>query len=169
MIHLLIGNGRGKTTAAVGLALRKLNNKEKVLLVSFLKNGQSGESVWLRNNSDIKHLYQKDFDKFVKDISEHELKYTKNCQKGLLIDVVRQKNNYSTIILDELTDTIDLGLIALEEALEAIKEISEVAELIITGHNGYDQLIEMADYYTEFVSHKHPFDKGIKAKKGVEF
>jgi len=169
VIHLYLGNGQGKTTAAMGLALRMLNDKQRVLLVSFLKNGESGEAVWLRENSDIEHIYQEGLSKFVKDMDNNLLQETIEKQNNLLAEALKRKEQYSTIILDELTDAIDLGIITKEKAIVTIKELRESCEVVITGHSADEELVSMADYCTEFVNKKHPYEKGVKARKGIEY
>ena len=169
MIHLYVGNGRGKTTAVVGLAIRMLDNGQKVLLASFLKNGQSGEMQWLENNSEVKLLFQKDLHKFVPDMNQQEYEKTKSEQLKLLGAVLSDYPNYDAVILDEFTDIIDVGMINIVEAVDIVKRVSKKCELLITGHNALNNLVELADYYTEFVSHKHPYVKGVKARKGIEF
>ena len=169
MIHLYTGTGKGKTTAAIGLAVRMLGADKKVLLISFLKNGKSGEALWLRENSDIHQLYQKDLNKFVRDMNEAELAETKTRQSQLLEKARELSLTYDAIILDELTDLIALELIDLDTVVNTLKAMPKDTEVIITGHQSYEALIELADYYTEFVEHKHPYQKGEKARKGVEY
>ena len=169
MIHLYVGNGRGKTTAVTGLALRLLENKERVLLVSFLKNDKSGEIQWLKKNSPIKIICQNNLKKFVKDMTPTEYEVTKTAQLKLLGEALNDCALYDVIILDEFTDIIDLGMIETAEAIDIVKRIAKKAELIITGHYLVEDLVELSDYYTEFISHKHPYTKGIKARKGIEY
>ena len=169
MIHLYVGNGKGKSTAAAGLIIRLLNNGSRILLVCFLKDGTSGELLWLKDHSTIKTLYQPDLKKFVKDLEVTEYETTKTIQRSLLSEALDSADQYDAIFLDEFTDIIDLGIITLLEAVEAVKKLSKNRELVMTGHQPVNDLIEMADYFTEFVQHKHPYTKGIKARKGIEF
>ena len=169
MIHLYIGHGKGKSTAASGLAIRLLNYGRKILLITFLKNGQSGELIWLRQNSEIKHLYQEGWQGFIKDVGQQQFQKTKKAQMALLEYALQNKDDYDVIILDEFIDIISVKIIEIEEALATIKLLSDNREVIITGHQAIGAIIELADYYTEFVEHKHPFRKGVMARKGVEY
>ena len=169
MIHLYVGNGKGKSTAVAGMAIRLLSYDKKVLLVSFLKGGDSGELIWLRNNSEIKELYQEGLTKFVKNMTAKEQEETKAKQKSLLKKAISLSKEMDAVILDEFTDIIDLDIITPVEAVAAVTKIHKNCEVIITGHKAINNLIELADYFTEFIQHKHPFTKGQKARKGIEF
>lgn len=169
MIHLYIGNGKGKSTAVTGMAIRLLSYNKKVLLVSFLKGGNSGELVWLRNNSEIKELYQESLTKFVKDMTSEEYEETRQRQKQLLEEAIALSQEMDAVILDEFTDIVDLKMINPVETVDAITKLNRNCEVIITGHHALNNLIELADYYTEFIQHKHPFTRGQKARKGIEY
>lgn len=169
MIHLYIGEGKGKTSAVTGMALRMLNNNQKVLLVSFLKDGNSGELTWLREHSNIINLYQDDLKGFVIDLKNGLYKEMVTKQLGLFNQAVKGANIYDMIILDEFTDVVTLDIIDISQAINGIGIMNLSCEVLITGHQVIDQLVEMSDYYTEFVSLKHPFTKGIKARKGIEY
>ena len=169
MIHLYVGNGKGKSTAVTGMAVRLLGYKRKILLVSFLKGGDSGELIWLRENSDIKELYQENLSNFTRNMTAEELEETKTKQRHLLEEAIHLSNDMDVVILDEFTDIIDLEIIDYKEAVKAVNDMSKVCEVIITGHNAIADLVEMADYYTEFTQHKHPLTKGQIARKGIEY
>ncbi len=169
MIHLYLGNGKGKSTAAIGLVVRLLNYEKRILLLSFLKNGQSGELVWLRHHSEIQHRYQVGWSGFVKDLDDKQYQEAKTAQLALLKAAIREKDNYDVIILDEFTDLISVGFLDVAQAVSLIRELASTREVVITGHEIFTELVAIADYYTEFTEHKHPFKKGIKARIGVEY
>lgn len=169
MIHLYIGDGKGKTTAAIGLVIRSLAYNKKALVVNFLKDGNSGEIQWLKNNSDVDLMHQDNLHGFLKDMNSLEFTKAKALQLEMFRVLRNIKKEYQLIVLDELTDIIALDVVNINEVVEIIKELSEVAEVIITGHQRYQVLIDLADYYTEFISRKHPYEKGIKARKGIEY
>ena len=169
MIHLYSGNGKGKTTASIGMIVRLLNYNKKILLVSFLKDGRSGEFLWLRNNSNVKQLYQEDLKKFIKDMNELEFKETKKQQNELIDKTKLLAQDFDVIVLDEFIDIISLNIINEEKAIELLKSLAKDHEVIVTGHQATERLISLADYYTEFIQHKHPFYQGVKAREGVEY
>ncbi len=169
MIHLYIGDGKGKTTAAIGLVIRSLAYDKKALLVNFLKDGNSGEIKWLKNNSDVELMYQENLHGFLKDLNSTEFTKAKELQLEMLKVLLNIKKEYQLIVLDEFTDIIALDVININEAVKVIQELSEGAEVVITGHQMYPELIDLADYYTEFISRKHPYKKGIKARRGIEY
>ena len=169
MIHLYIGDGKGKSCAAAGSVLRLLSAGYNVLYVAFLKDGSSGELRWLAENSSVKLLCQSGLKRFVKDLESEEYQKTVEAQRELLESAVLNKDNYQAVVFDELTDVIELGIIDMKRVKEAIKSLGSDYEIIITGHQPLSALIDLADYYTEFVSHKHPYNKGKKARRGVEF
>ena len=169
MIHLYTGQGKGKTSAAIGLGIRLLGNEAQVLLVSFLKDGSSGEAVWLETNSRITHFCQPDLHKFIKDLDVEELEQTRKQQLSLFHEAKQQAGGFDAVILDEFTDLLELEMLSIEEAVAGIKVISLACEVIITGHQAPAELITLADYYTEFVEHKHPYRLGVKARRGIEY
>ena len=164
------GNGKGKTTAALGLAIRAWGEGLKVLILQFIKGGwmygelkalekfapditvkQCGEGFTRRGNTDM----QKHIDAAKKTIAEAK----EEMQSG----------KWDMIILDELNYAVDFGLVPIESALDLIDSKPEKMHLIMTGRNAKPEIIEKADLVTEMKEIKHPFHKGIKAQKGIEF
>jgi len=169
MIHLFLGDGQGKTSAAVGLVVRSLNYAKKILFVAFLKSGDSGELTWLNNNSTVEILAQADWCGFVKDCNPQEFTLVKDQQRHLWEKVKAQYRDYQLIVLDELTDLITLEILSLSEVLEFLQNSDPDSEIVITGHQIYPELVVLADYYSELKQHQHPYQKGQKARPGNEF
>ena len=167
MIHLYYGNGKGKTTAAIGLALRCAGSGKRVLMFQFLKGNDSSERSLTDNIIDV--VKGKDNEKFIfnmnkKEKAEAAAFYTDKLRK---IDIIA--NKYDMIILDEAIDAVNAGFTAEPELIDFIKKHKEKSEIIITGHNPSQKLIDVSDYVTEMRKIKHPFDNGAVARKGIEY
>lgn len=154
MIHIYYGFGKGKTSSALGAGMRAKGAGFDVLLVQFLKDNKSSELKTLP--FDIYNAPESL--PFNPDDSYGE--WVKNA-----VDYV--KNSHSQIIiLDEFLDIIDKFL-SLDDAVNLVKSLN--GEVIITGHREIKELFDIADYVTHFEKIKHPYDKGVKARKGIEY
>lgn len=172
LIHLYYGEGKGKTTAALGLVLRASGCGKQVVIVQFLKDWECGELEPLTQLDGITVLRGKaPGGVFLHQMSEEERLETKaihdyNLKKAL---DMQSEGRCDLLILDEVIDAYNLGVLdsAIFEGL--LNHKPENLELVITGHNPNARLIEQADYVTEMVKRKHPYDSGIKARRGIEF
>ncbi len=174
LVHIYTGEGKGKTTAAVGLTIRALGRGMKALFVQFLKGGAepSGElRAFERFFPDVEILR---FDQrhpifFKRGDSPEDLK--KSCKEAF--DLVRdkiKKGNYNLAVLDEINNIVSQNWLDMKELLDLIKEKPEGLELILTGRAAPREAIDLADYVTEMKLIKHPFkDSGIYARKGIEY
>jgi cob(I)alamin adenosyltransferase len=169
LIQIYTGDGKGKTTAAVGQALRALGHEFKVGIVSFFKypDLDYGELKILRNlRMDIfhfapkhPHFYEMDF----KDVRE-------DCLKALpFIQEIFQRGEYDLLILDEINVALRDEFLTEDEILTLLDKKPQHLELILTGRGATEALIEKADLVTEMKKIKHPFEGGIKGRKGIEF
>ncbi len=164
MIQIYTGEGKGKTTASIGLAVRA-SKHFKVLFTQFIKNGESSEIGVLKSlpSIDAKSFGNGDWilpdsDKSIEKKNAHSaVKYVRGNFAG-----------YDVIILDEAVTAVDLGLISEDEILELLSEISENKEIIMTGRGATKKMIERADLVTEMKKIKHYYEKGVKARKGIE-
>ena len=171
LIHIYTGEGKGKTTAAFGLAKRAAGHGKNVLILQFLKSrtGNSGEIVSAEKIG-IKVIRFEDqttplFDPKVK---VSELK--ESIRKAINIAIEEIKSNlYDIVILDELNTVLGCDYTTIEDVKKIIDAKPEKLELVITGRGASDELIKLADYVTEMRMIKHPFEKGVKARKGIEF
>lgn len=169
MIHIYIGNGKGKTTAALGLALRAVGTGKKVLLIQFLKDGSSSEIKAIRkylSDFEIEVFGQKGF------LNKAQLKKKDFdlAQQGFnFAQKAIQRKRYDLIILDEINMVISLGLLKVEDLLALIKKTPQKIELILTGRQAPKKIIQAADLVTEMKEVKHYYKKGVKARKGIEY
>lgn len=171
MKHIYTGDGKGKTTAAMGLALRAIHAGRRLAIIQFLKGRESGEIALLKNYENVEILRGKPSTKFTNAMSTDELEQTRKLHNSQLESIIShmKRGEIDLIILDEVFGALNLKL--LDEQL--LKQILELAgddiELIMTGRGAPDSYIEVADYVSEILSIKHPFDKGLKMRKGVEY
>lgn len=170
LIHIYCGDGKGKTTAAVGLAVRCAGRGNKVLLVQFLKSRDSGELYSLAKLPDIEVMRGKESKKFTFQMNEEE-------KHALLIDhnkmfeqvLAKIKNGgYSLLILDEVIGALNAKVFEMPKLIEFLRHKPENLEVVLTGRNPAPELVEIADYVSEMRKVKHPMDKGIMAREGIE-
>lgn len=172
MFIVFTGNGKGKTTAALGQAVRALGHGKNVLIIQFIKRVASGEHKFFDkiklNEKNLKIIRAgKGFVKILGDklpFSEHK----KVAQKALVLaKKAIQSKKWDLIILDEINVAVNLKLIKSGDVLSIVKNAA--TDIILTGRNSPQSFIKIADLVTEMKEIKHPFKKGKKAKKGVEF
>lgn len=170
LIHLYVGDGKGKTTAALGLAMRALGAGEKIFFAQFLKGRESSEIVILKRLG-IDVIRTDGITKFSKDMNEEEKKTAKAlCQKCLeQIEEAVNSNKYGLIVCDEVVDAINLGFIDTDEFLSIINKRKSNTEIVMTGRNPNDKIVDAADYLTVMSALKHPYRKGIKGRLGIEY
>ena len=169
MLQIYTGNGKGKTTASLGLATRFLGHKKKVCLIQFMKkNVGYGEITFFQNipNIDIIQFGTPDFvdKKNPKPIDIEEA--VKGFDKAK--EVILSKE-YDLVILDELNVALDFDLVSLEEILPFIKDHKDELELVITGRYALEELIEIADLVTDMEEMKHYYQMDIPAREGTEY
>jgi len=173
-IQIYTGNGKGKTTASLGLAMRALGRNWKVLVIMFTKGGDNyGELASFRNLSsqiaDNLTIEQAGLDRIV---YAHN-KCDKDCQeikRGWDIAKKAIKNNqYQLIVLDEINIAIDMKILDIDEVVEVLKNKPESMEIVLTGRNAHPKAIEVAHLVSEIKPVKHYWDLGISARKGIEF
>jgi len=167
MIHVYYGNGKGKTTAALGLAIRAAGHGRSVVIVQFLKNSATGEEESLSKFSNIKILRGKVGGFIMTEEEKIETAIIHNCNLKSACDQVFG-GFCGVLILDEGMDALRKGLLD-EEMLRKLVFSCPGIELVITGHQPVAWLIDAADYVTEMKKIKHPFDKGIAARPGIEY
>ncbi len=171
MIHVYYGDGKGKTTAAVGLAIRAAGSDMRVLFVQFLKTEFSGERAIL-SHTDKVTLTTCPLDlKFTYDMTEQEKQQTAVMFRKLFDNsaTTALSNRYDMIVFDEIFDVINEKMLSESEVFEFIANAPKSLEVVMTGHNPPERFMNAADYVTEFKKIKHPFDKGITGRKGIEF
>ena len=168
-IHLYYGDGKGKTTAATGLAVRAAGSDMTVVYCQFLKNGSSGELNILRNLPGIYVLTVQENFGFTWNMSAEQHHQACRAYTQLFLDAINHASKPQLIVFDEIVDAINTGLLDKELFIDSINNIKEDTEIVLTGHNPAEFLIEMADYVSCITKEKHPFDKNLQARKGIEF
>lgn len=167
MIQVYTGNGKGKTTAALGLALRAAGAGLKVYIGQFVKGRHYSELNILRK---IKNIKVEQFGRtcFIK--SAPDKKDIELAKKGFeKIKRIISKRIYDVIILDEINIALKLKLLTLKEVVSLIKQTHPKTELVLTGRYAQPEIIRIADLVTEAKEVKHYYKKGVAARKGIEF
>ncbi|MDR2400243.1 MAG: cob(I)yrinic acid a,c-diamide adenosyltransferase [Deferribacteraceae bacterium] len=166
-IQIYTGNGKGKTTAAVGVAVRAIGNGMKVFFGQFLKHRHSSEHTIFADYPNSIKLVQFGTDQFV--IGEPSALDFECAESGL--DLSRkaiQSGYYDLVVLDELNAAINLGLIELNAVIGILKSKPEHVEIIITGRNAPPELVELAHLVSEVNEVKHYYKIGVGARAGIE-
>lgn len=170
LIHIYCGDGKGKTTAAVGLAVRCAGRGNKVLMVQFLKSRDSGELYSLVKLPDIEVMRGKESKKFTFQMNEEE-KHALLIEHNKMFEQVLAKiknGGYSLLILDEVIGALNAKVFEMPKLIEFLRHKPENLEVVLTGRNPAPELVEIADYVSEMRKVKHPMDKGIMAREGIE-
>lgn len=166
MVHLYWGEGKGKTTAAMGLALRALGNGCRVVVVQFLKGADTGEIPLLRQLG--AEVYRgKAGQKFVFQMNDAEKAATRALQNENLR--AAQARPADLLVLDEACAAWELNMVDRQLLEQAVRERPAGQEIVLTGRKPAPWMEELADYSTEMHCWRHPYEKGVKARKGVEF
>lgn len=171
MIQIYYGDGKGKTSAAVGVAVRAAGRGMKILFVQFLKSEDSGERKIL---SEIEGISLSP--------CPVELDFTynmTNTQKAQASKIFREMFeravktalvfNYNVLILDEVFSAIETGMLSESEVYNFLTDAPSKLEIVLTGRNPSKKFIDIADYVSKIVKEKHPFDSGVKARPGIEY
>ena len=171
MVHIYHGDGKGKTTAAMGIALRMLGNGKRVFIVQFLKGKPSGEILALLKMEGATVLRGRPDTKFVFQMTENELLAVAALHtRQLDLAVAAAKDGKAElIVLDEALDAIATGTLDEGRLLDGLAQIGPCTEVIITGRNPSARLLGKADYVTVMKKEKHPYDQGIPARCGIEY
>jgi len=171
LILVNTGNGKGKTTAALGMGMRAWGQGFKVLVMQFIKgNWKYGElQAAQRMGSDF--VIRQMGEGFVNGCNEDEKLNHQNAAKEALEEAALEMTSgkWDMIILDEINYAIKFGLVSVEAVLELIKIKPPALHLVLTGRDVRPEIVEIADLVTEMKEIKHPYKKGIKAQKGIEF
>lgn len=169
LVQIFTGNGKGKTTAALGTVVRAAGHGLKIFIISFMKGDYAyGEYKALSVFPNIE-VSKFGFRHFVDptNIKPEEREEAKAALAAARDAVTSGK--YDLVLLDEVNVALGWNLIDIEEVIKLIEDKPPHVELILTGRYADNRLLEMADLVTEMVKVKHPFDKGIKARKGIEY
>ncbi len=184
LIEIYTGNGKGKTTASIGLAIRAAGYGNRILLIHFMKSKRYGESNILKDIENIEEIYlgkpyfvskNPEIKKMFPDVVVFEpgnppMEYVKMIEDGLRNAEERMvSGKYDMIILDEIITAVYFELVGMKKILEFLDRKPANVEIVMTGRYAPDELIERADLVTEMKEIKHPYQKGIEAREGIEY
>jgi cob(I)alamin adenosyltransferase len=173
LLQIYTGEGKGKTTSAIGLTIRAAGHGLKVLFAQFLKpeDLSSGEKSIIKARipeielirSNISHPIFTEGNASVTKLNSVSLQTFNEVRKRI------KENNFDLLIMDELNNVLHEGWIEMKEVTDFLEGRPAGLEVVITGRNAPVELMKMADYVTEMLKIKHPFEKGVKARKGIEY
>ena len=169
MIHIYCGDGKGKTTAAMGLALRMAGTGKRVLIGQFFKNGSSGEIKALKSVPGVETLHCQTVPGRYANMTPEQRAQAQMDYTAYLRTLLEWGRAMDLLVLDEAVSALNRGIIPQTALVEFLKEFGEKTEIVLTGRDPAPEIVELADYVTEMRKEKHPFDKGVRARKGIEF
>lgn len=169
LTHFYFGGGKGKTTAAMGLAARVLGRGGRVVIVQFLKDGESGEMAFFSKQKNVTLFSGKSggfsFNMTGQQKAETAGIHAENFKRAAEIAV---SGGCDLLVLDECADAVQTGLFDEKMLCEFLKAKPYELELVITGHKPLRCILAASDYVTEMKKHKHPYDAGVAAREGIE-
>ena len=166
LLHLYYGDGKGKTTAAMGLALRAMGSGKRVVILQFLKGGKSGEEPLLEQLG-AKVYRGKTGQKFAFQMNEAEKEATRQLQNANLTAAMADPADL--LILDEAGSAWELDMVDKALLQKAVLERPAEQECVLTAHTAPQWMLDAADYATEMKCHRHPYQRGISARQGIEY
>jgi len=168
LIQIYTGDGKGKTTAALGLALRAGGQGMKVIIIQFIKGDRTGgEHLFAAQYHPFEIVQLNTGDSFTQSLEE--LRSTTEQTLAFAEKTILGGGYDDVVILDEIFVAVNKGLVSTEQVLSLMSKKPESMELILTGRGAPKEIIEQADLVTEMVAVKHPLIKGIKARRGIEY
>ncbi len=170
LVHIYCGEGKGKTTCSVGLTVRACGYGLHVLFMQFLKSGNSSELKILKSLQGVEVLGTKPIKKFSFQMTDEEKAETRKINEEQFNDMVKmlEKDHYDMLVLDECLGAIEAGLLEEQVIVNFLKNRPEQLEVVLTGRYPTEEMVELADYVSRIDKVKHPYDKGIPARAGIE-
>lgn len=175
LVEVYTGDGKGKTTAALGLALRAAGRGNRVLIYQFLKPPalELGERLALQHGSEAIRIEAMDepWDVSRSLDRQQDVARVKTAIAGVLtrLGEIARAKSYDVLILDEIVFCLSAGLVQFDDIRRLIEQRDPAVEIVLTGRGATPELIELADLVTEMKEIKHPFDKGTPARRGIEY
>ncbi len=166
LVHIYTGDGKGKTTAALGLAMRAVGQGMKVAFIQFIKGGPCGEHLFVKQYRPFEIVQISIGDSFKK--SKEQI--NQEAQQTLAYanqEILSKK--FDLVVLDEIFVAISQGLITVEQVQELLDSKPASVELVLTGRNAPSEIAQRADLVTEMLMIKHPFTDGTTARRGIEY
>lgn len=168
LVHVYTGDGKGKTTAALGLALRACGHGLKVYMIQFMKGdinyGELKAAELIPNLTIVQFGRPSFVDK--ENPAKEDIALAQQALEHAK-DVIRRAE-HDILILDELNVAVDYKLVEIEDIMKLIDSKPESMEIVITGRYAHEKIVERADYATNMENLKHPYDKGVNARTGIE-
>lgn len=169
LIHLYCGDGKGKTTAALGLALRAAGAGKQVVFTQFFKDGSSSEIGPLAALPGVRVFHADTVRGFYRNMTPSQREQAGKDYTALFRQVTQAAQEADLLILDEIVSACNRGVVPEKLVTDFLREKPARLEVVLTGRNPSAALLELADYITEMRKLRHPFDRGIGARKGIEF
>lgn len=169
MLQIYYGDGKGKTTAAFGLALRAAGRGRRVVIAQFLKSEDSGERRSMESVPRVLLLPLPEHLNFVWNMDVVERAEYEEYAGRLLDDTALLAVKNSVLILDEVLGAIETDILPASEIDDFLAQLPENCEVVLTGRKAPKELLDRADYITEFRMERHPFEKGVQAREGIEY
>lgn len=169
LVHVYTGSGKGKTTAALGLALRACAHGWRVRMICFMKGDPNYGEVLISKTIPNFELIQSGLPTFVKkgEPSEEDIKL---AREGLdLAKRTIREDKIDLLILDEINVAVDYGLLSLEEVVELVEGKPKNMELVLTGRYAHPEIVKIADLVSEVLEIKHPYQQGIQGREGIDY
>lgn len=167
-IHVYTGSGKGKTTAALGLGLRGTGEGFRVHMIQFMKGRRYSEIDAIAHLPSFS-VSQHGRDEFVNKENPEQIDIDMAQAGFSFAKKIIYENKYDIIILDEINVAVDFNLIGLQDVLRIMENKPEPLELVLTGRYAHQKIIQKADLVTEMLEIKHPYQKGIQSRKGIDF
>lgn len=171
LVHVYCGDGKGKTSAAIGLAVRMAGRKERVVIARFLKTDDSGEVLALQAIPEITVIPCEKTFGFVFSMDEETKKEAAAYNTELFRYAVKLagEKEAKLLVLDEIMAAMNYGMVSEAEVLDFLKHRPKELEVVLTGRNPSEAIMEAADYISEIKKIRHPYEKGISARIGIEY
>lgn len=167
-VHIYTGNGKGKTTAAIGLGIRATGEGLKVYMIQFMKGRRYSEIDALENIKDFT-VIQFGRDEFVSKENPEQIDIDL-ARKGFEhAKEIIKNGEHDLIILDEINVAVDFKLVPLKDVLKLMDEKPEKVEIVLTGRYVHPDMVKQADLVSEILEIKHPYQNGIQSRKGIDW
>ena len=168
LIHVYTGHGKGKTTAAIGLGIRAIGEGLKVYMIQFMKGRRYSEISAIENIQNFT-VVQFGRDEFVSKEKPEQIDIDLAKDGFVHAKKIISEGKYDVVILDELNVAVDFNLISLDDVLDLLSEKPNTVELILTGRYASPEIVKYADLVSEILEIKHPYQSGIKSRKGIDW
>ena len=170
MIQTYFGNGKGKTTASVGAAVRYAGSGKQVLFVQFLKNHDSSELKVLESIQGVRVLSSKEPYHLFDNLKEERTARLALAYQTLLLEEIPQYMvECQMLVLDEVLDAVSFGYIEESQLFNFLSELRADKEIVLTGHRLIETIAGISDYISEIKAVSHPYTKGVLPREGIEF